>query len=138
MSIGYVKAFASLGATLRNVQWSFSARGRDGSIVLSCWQPFFEPKSAHGIEGVLRYRDTLNRVGHNPLGASELEQFLREGATNHTSFRLVVATPGDESSLASGRSASSSKNRFHAKPDLLGELVSFDGNEYVIDFKRVV
>lgn len=138
MSVGYVKAFDSLGATLRNVQWSFSARSNDGSIVLSCWQPFFVPKSTHGIDGVLRYRDTLNRVAHNPLGANELAIFLREAETHHTPFRLVVATPGDESLLASGRSASSAGNRFHAKHDLLGELVCFNGDEYVIDFKRIV
>lgn len=136
MKAGYVETFAAHGAELRNPQWSFCARGRDGSIVLSCWTPFFVPKSEHGIEGVLRYRDRLSRVSHNSLGAGELKAFLQEAMEHRTPFRLIVGRAADERALVSGKSASSPKNQFHAKRDLIGELVAFDGDEYVIDFKR--
>lgn len=136
MSSGYVDAFKTVGARLCNPQWSFSARCEDGSIAISCWSDFFVPRTQHGLPDVLRYRDTLSRVSHNPSGARELEDYLREAIGHGTLFRLVIGRPGDAGALTSGRSASNGSNRFTPRPELVGSLVSFDGNEYVIDFRK--
>lgn len=136
MSTPYVRTFSLLGAKLRNVQWSFAARGRDGAIVLSCWAPFFVPRFEHGLAGVMRYRDTLSRVAHNPPGSAELAAFLTEASECKTPFRMIISRPGDEAALSSKTSASHANNKFHARSDLIGTLVSFDGDEYVIDFRR--
>ncbi len=136
MSKGYVDAFARHGATLRNVQWSFSARANDGSIVLSCWIDFFVPSKEHGIPGVMRYCDTLQRVSHNAAGSSELRAFLDEARTTGTPFKLIVARPGDARLLQSGKSASHAGNRFDPRTDVTGALVEFDGDRYVIDFRK--
>lgn len=137
MSKGYVDAFARHGAMLRNVQWSFSARADDGAIVLSCWVDFFVPSKEHGIPGVMRYCDTLQRVSHNAPGCSELRAFLDEARAVGTPIKLIVARPGDASRLHSGKSASHAGNRFDPRTDVTGTLVDFDGNRYVIDFRKV-
>jgi len=36
--LGYVEAFARLGAKLANPQWAVSAMADDGALVVSCWQ----------------------------------------------------------------------------------------------------
>jgi hypothetical protein len=133
---GYVDAFKAIGAKLWNPQCSFSARCEDGSIAISCWSDFFVPRTQHGLTDVLRYRDTLSRVAHNPSGARELEEYVREAIGRSTPFRLVIGRPGDAGALTAGRSASSGSNRFTPRPELVGSLVSFDGNEYVVDFRK--
>lgn len=137
MSKGYVDAFARHGATLRNVQGSFSARANDGSIVLSCWIDFFVPSKKHGISGVMRYCDALSRVSHNTAGSSELRAFLNQARAAGTPIKLIVARPGDSSVLNSGKSASHPGNRYRARTDVAGVLVEFDGDRYVIDFRKV-
>lgn len=136
MSTSYVDAFAKHSAVLRNPQWSFSAQAEDGSIVVSCWIDFFVPPKIHQEPGVMRYRDTLKRTEHNERGRNELKAFLEGAQENGTPFKLIVARAGDPKVLVQGKSASDSKNRFQPRTDLVGSLVSFDGNEFVIDFRK--
>lgn len=137
MSKGYVDAFSRHSAKLRNVQWSFSARSSDGFIVLSCWIDYFVPSKEHGVPDVMRYRDTLQRVSHNAPGSMELRGFLEEARDTGTRFKLIVARPGDARLLTSGRSASHAGNRFDPRVDVVGSLVEFDGDRYVVDFTMV-
>lgn len=136
MAKGYVDAFKSLGASLKNPQWSFSALADDGSVVISCWSDFFVRKEEHGLRDVMRYRDHLQRVEHNKPGHAEIRSLLELAWQQKRAIRVVIARAGDPRALSAGRSASSPGNSFAPRQDLIGELVDFDGDMFVIDFRK--
>jgi len=53
MSLTYTEAFAKFGAKLNNQQWSVSAFGADGCLVVSLWQDWIKPGE---LKGTLVYR----------------------------------------------------------------------------------
>jgi len=48
----------------------------------------------------------------------------------------VIATPTDGQVVHQGLDASGMKKAFHVRPDLIGTVAQFDGDEFVIDFSR--
>lgn len=49
---------------------------------------------------------------------------------------LVMARPGDVKAVVDEHPASDPGNCFAARPDLVGELSHFDGDTFVIDFRK--
>lgn len=136
MSNRYVDAFKALGATLKNTQWSFSVLAADGSVVVSYWKNFFVPSSEHGMKDVLRYSDRLQRVLNNSHGHAEIRRLLELAWAEKRPIGLVIARPGDVKAVVDEHPASDPGNCFAARPDLVGELSHFDGDTFVIDFRK--
>lgn len=132
--LSYTEAFGRYGATLRNVQWAFSAVAEDGAVVLSCWDQYLTIPE----KGVLRYTDTLSRRQHKKHGAPLLEQHLRLAKEERRPIRLVIAYTEATEVVDQGKSAAGLKKDFEVRPDLVGRLTEFDGDRYVIDFARIM
>jgi len=130
--LGLSEAFARYGARLTNPQWAVTAIAEDGALVVSCWAHYLGRPSA----GLLRYEDQLSRWAHNVAGTNlarrHLEQALRDGLQ----VRLVIGTSGDPKSVDAGASASDSPKTYHVREDLVGRVVEFDQDRFVIDFAR--
>lgn len=120
ISIG--QAFACFGADAAGRQRLLSATAGDGSLVLVCQSSGF---SRPGI-GVLRYTDQLPASKASPSRYTMLRTHLSDALSAGTDVRLIIQTIG------TGRTSS----RIHARPDLVGKVTGFDGNEYVVDFSR--
>ena len=90
MSLIYTEAFAKYGATLNNQQWSVSAFGSDGCLVVSLWQDWIKRGEA---KGTLVYRDTLSLWKGNDDGRNEFRRHLNAAKASKAYIKLVVAHP---------------------------------------------
>jgi len=127
MNLSLVDAFGRFGAKPINRLRGQSAIAADGALVLSCSVAGF----GHPSQGVLRYQGTLPKDDADAAIVSTLGQHLTLARDGNLPVRMVVMT--------SSVNASTSKTTrsFHVRPDLIGKLVSFDGDSYTIDFTRV-
>ena len=125
------EAFSQYGAKLVNPQWAVSAIADDGAIVISCWAHYFKPGA-----GGLRYEDTLSRWRGNTAGNNLCRQHIEDAFNNNRLVRLVIASAEDTTVIDSGNDASKVKKRFHIRPDMRGRVTQFDGDKFVIEFKR--
>ena len=125
------EAFARDGATLVNPQWAVSAIAEDGSCAISCWKHYTKPH-----DGVLRHTDRLSRWSHNTRGNNLLRQHLNQVKADNLDIRLVLVRTIETGVIDSGDDASKVKKTFYVREDLVGTLVKFDGDEFVIDFTR--
>lgn len=130
--LGFVDAFAKFGAKLDNPMWAVSAIANDGALVISCWAHYFK----RGAKGVLRYEDNLARWNGNELGNNLLRAHLTLAFKEKLPVRMVVATTIQTEEVDSGRDASKLKKTFHVRDDVMGNLTEFDGDKYVIVFRR--
>jgi hypothetical protein len=131
-TLGFVEAFAKFGARPENPMWAVSAIAEDGSLVLSCWSHYFRS----GGPGVSLYGDRLSRWAGNASGNNLLRAHLAKAFQEALPVRMVVATAEDTDSIDHGHDASKVKKSFHIRQDAVGKVVSFDGDNYVIEFKR--
>jgi hypothetical protein len=131
--ISFTEAFAKYGATLPNPQWAFSAIAQDGALVISCWQHKFTSPE----KGVLRYSDCLSRwMRLNTPGKNLLMTHLAKAHNENLPVRLIIASTPDTAIVDAGEDASGLRKTFHVREDFIGQVVSFDGDAYVIDFKK--
>lgn len=129
--MSFKTAFQHYGAKLTNPNWAVSAQAKDGSVVISCWAHNFQP--AEG--GVMRYVDSLSKWrGSNSLGRNLLEQHLEAAYAQQLKVRLVLARTNDEDAV--GESARDLLNTFAVRDDLIGKVTHYDGNTYIIEFRR--
>lgn len=128
----FTECFASYGAKLPNPQWAVSAIAENGDLVVSCWDLYFSRPNAE----TLRYTDRLSRWAGNEAGNRLLRSHIEEAFVSRRRVKLVIATPKDRRGVDDGSDASAIKKAFHNKPDVTGVIASFDGDEFVIDFKR--
>jgi hypothetical protein len=126
MNLSLVDAFARFGAKPANRLRALSAIASDGSVVLSCSHTLF----GHPSQGVLRYEDKLSREGLENKDNVSLGQHLTQARDASLPIRMVVMT-----SLLNASTAKTTRS-FHVRPDLVGKIVKFDGDHYVIDFTR--
>jgi hypothetical protein len=49
---------------------------------------------------------------------------------------MVVATTSETETVDAGRDASKLKKTFHVRKDLVGVVTTFDGDNFVITFRR--
>jgi hypothetical protein len=124
MNLNLVDAFSRFGATPRNGVRGLSAIATDGAVVLNCSQQRF----AHPSRGVLRYEDRLSREARDSKDATLLGQHLTLAIDGALPVRMVVEF---SSELRRGASRS-----YHVRPDLIGKVVQFDGDHFMVDFTR--
>jgi hypothetical protein len=131
-NMAFMEAFAAFGAKPVNPMWAVSAIADDGALVLSCWAHICKP----GGKGVLLYKDTLSRWGGNEMGCNLLRTHLKQALLHGLPVRMVVATTAETEAVDSGQDASKVKKTFHIRPEVIGRVTSFDGDQYVIEYRR--
>jgi hypothetical protein len=126
--MGIVAEFARYKAKLANPNWAVSAI-TDTEAVFSLWRHRMKVEDGHWV-----YRDFIGRwSGHgNRLFAEHLATAMRGSLP----VRLVLATTDNTQLVESGGDASKGRNTFVAKPEWVGNVSSFDGDQFRIDFYR--
>lgn len=94
--------------------------------MLNCSHAYF----GHPTRGVLRYEDKLSRESTRPKDLTLLGEHLSLARDGTLPVRLVVMSPTDATKVKSPAG-------FHARPDLIGKVVKFDGDHFIVDFTRV-
>jgi len=122
MNLSLIEAFARFGAKPSHKHRALSAIAPDGAMVLNCSKPYFR----HPSHGVLRYEDKLSRESDETRNV-ELGRHLTLAHEGALPVRMVVASPADER----GRGPT-----FHVRLDLVGKVVKFDGDHFIVDFIR--
>jgi hypothetical protein len=125
------EAFRRYKASLVNVQWAVSAITDEGACVISLWTHYLRNEN-----GVLKYEDTLSRWQHNQQGNNLLRHHLEEVQKNDLPVKPVFVRTEDTGLVDRGEDASKAKKRFFVRPELTGRLTLFDGDRFVIEFKR--
>jgi hypothetical protein len=124
MNLTLIDAFGRFGATPSNRLRGLSAMAADGAMVLNCSQQYF----VHPSRGVLRYEDRLSREPEGSKDVALLGQHLTLARDGALPVRMVVASAADVKRGAA--------RGYHIRPDLIGKVVKFDGDHFMIDFTR--
>ena len=130
--LGFTEAFAKYGAKLVNQNWAVSAIAEDGWFVMSCWTHYMKSGG-----GKLVYSDRLSRWNGNALGNDLLRKHLTEAFLKTYPVRYLAATASDPDLIDKGPDASKVKKTFNVRPELVGKIVSFDGDNFSIEFIKV-
>lgn len=126
--MGITAEFARLGARLVNPQWAVSAM-TSTEMVASLW---FHRMKSEG--GALVYRDYLGRwSGH---GNRLFGEHLAIALTDQRPVRWVMAKTDDVELIESGGDGSKARNTFKARPEWIGRVEKFDGDNFVIVFRK--
>jgi hypothetical protein len=125
MSESLITAFAQFGAKPKNHLRGRSAIAEDGALVLSCATPQFR----HAGPGVLRYEDALSRDSRDKPGSALLGQHLVLARDGQLPIRMIVIAEAV---------AGKTRRNIYARPDVIGKLIEFDGDHFIVDFKRLV
>jgi hypothetical protein len=120
-----IDAFAKFGAKPKNRLRGRSAIADDGALVLSCATPHFR----HPGPGVLRYEDVLSRDPSDQPGTALLAEHLALARDGQLPVRMVVIAAAGEGKT---------RGNIYARPDVVGRLTEFDGDHFIVDFKRLV
>ena len=123
MHLSLVEAFGRFGSKPSNRLHSLSAIAADGAIVLSCSPAYF----GHPAQGVLRYEDRLSRDVPARRCAELLGQHLTLARDGALPVRMVVTSVATEKKRAVS---------CHVRADLIGKVVKFDGDHFIVDFTR--
>jgi hypothetical protein len=123
MQLSLVEAFGRFGSKPSNRIHSLSAIAEDGAMVLSCSPAYF----GHPAQGVLRYEDRLSREVPTTRCAELLGQHLTLARDAALPVRMVVTSVGSEKKRAVS---------CHVRSDLIGKVVKFDGDHFIVDFTR--
>lgn len=121
--LNLAEAYARYGARLENKLRGLSAVAGDGALVLTCEASRL---TRPGL-GVLRFEGQLSETTPPARVTTLLGEHLTQARDTEKPLRMVIVTP------AAGRL----KRSIHVRPDLIGQLTSFDGDHYVVDFTRV-
>jgi hypothetical protein len=122
------EAFSKYGCTLKNVNWSVSAFNNKNELVLSLWDQYFEKIG----QGSLTYIDQASRW--NGHGNKEFISNLNKAIENKSNVRAVIAKTDKPDAVANGGDASKLKNTFSVKPNWLGAIEVWDGDNFQIKF----
>jgi len=123
MNLSLIDAFGKFGAKPVNRVRSLSAMAADGAVVLNCSKAHF----GHPSRGVLRYEDRLSREPADSKESKLLGQHLTLARDGALPIRMVVTSIADDD-----RGARS----IHVRSDLVGKVVKFDGDHFIVDFTR--
>jgi hypothetical protein len=130
-TLSFTEAFRVFGAKLVNPMWAYSALANDGALVLSCWSHKLKLK-----DGLLSYTDHLSRWRANTPGKALLVEHLAQAKDSETPVRLVIATTDQPEVVDRGEDASAISKTFHVKQDVVGRVTVFDGESFVLEFRR--
>ena len=124
MSNTLIDAFARFGAKPKNRLHGRSAIADDGALVLSCSTPHFHRPG----RGVLRYEDVLSREPGDRPGAALLGEHLALARDGQLPVRMIVVAEAGEGKP---------RYNIYARPDVVGRLIEFDGDRFIVDFTRL-
>ena len=125
LNLSLVDAFAKYGGKPANRLHSLSAMAGDGAMILGCASTRFK----HPVPGTLRYEDNLSRDPSHSAESAALGAHLSLARDGKLPVRMIViANKAPEGSTA-GR-------EIHIRTDLIGSVVKFDGDHYIVDFVR--
>ncbi|HKT73640.1 MAG TPA: hypothetical protein VJQ47_12165 [Steroidobacteraceae bacterium] len=124
MNLTLIDAFRKFGALPKYRLRGLSAIAADGAMVLSCSEQHFGNPS----RGVLRYEDKLSREPEDSKVIGLLGQHLTLARDGALPVRMVVAFRAD---------VQTTTRSYHVRPDLIGKIVMFDGDHFIIDFTRL-
>lgn len=124
MNLTLIDAFSRFGAKPATRLGSLSAMAADGAMVLNCSAANF----GHPARGVLRYETRLSTAKAESRVVTTLGEHLTRARDDGLPVRMIVTFPKDEKA---GKSAGC-----HVRPDLIGKVVEFDGDHFIIDFTR--
>ncbi|MGA7539793.1 MAG: hypothetical protein WBW93_13620 [Steroidobacteraceae bacterium] len=125
MNLTLIDAFGRFGATPASRLGSLSAIAADGAMVLNCLPAHF----GHPAPGVLRYETKLSTAQAKSKVVTTLGEHLTRARDGDLPVRMVVTFPEHEKTrLRAGG--------YHVRPDLIGKVTEFDGDRFVIDFRR--
>lgn len=122
MNLSLTDAFGKFGAKPSSRLHGRSAIATDGALVLNCSSVHF----GHPTRGVLRYEDRLSREPVKSKDAGLLGQHLTLARDGALPIRMIVTAVAGEKT----------GSRCHVRPDLIGTVVKFDGDHFIIDFTR--
>jgi hypothetical protein len=125
MHLNLVDAFGKFGSKPSNRLRGLSAIAADGAMVLNCSPAYF----VHPEQGVLRYEDRLSRESPGTKCTELLGKHLTLARDGALPVRMVVTSLAVVSEQK--RSASC-----HVRSDLIGKVVKFDGDHFIVDFTR--
>jgi hypothetical protein len=125
MNLTLIDAFGRFGAKPASRLGSLSAMAADGALVLNCLPGHF----AHPARGVLRYEASLSAAHAESTIVTTLSEHLARARDGALPVRMIVNFPEREKAGKGGR--------YHVRPDLVGKVVEFDGDRFVIDFTRL-
>ena len=125
MSTNLIAAFAQFGAKPQNRLRGRSAIADDGALVLGCSTLHFRRPGP----GVLRYEDALSRDSGDRSGAALLGEHLVLARDGNLPIRMILIAETGEGKP---------RHRIHARPDVIGRLVDFDGDHFIVDFTRLI
>ncbi|WP_176716894.1 hypothetical protein [Xanthomonas translucens] len=126
--MGIVAEFARYKAELVNKNWAVSAL-TESEFVASLWE--------HRIKVVGKqwvYEDHLSRWSGN--GNKLFRTHLERAFAERRPVRIVKATTPNIALVESGGDASKAKNTSKARPEWIGKVSSFDGDNFTIVFDR--
>lgn len=129
--VGIKSAFGAYDTTLTNVQWSVSAWAPDGALVVSLWDHHYRK----GPPGTFEFADKVSRWG-GP-GNSEFRRNVAEAFRAKKPVKLVVVRlekMSDVARVQAGEDASKMPKMFQPRDDVIGEVVLWDDENYVIRF----
>ena len=126
MTASLAAAFEKLGAKPSSRLRSASAIALDGALVLNCAHTLF----GHPSRGVLRYEDKLSRGSTSARETEQLRKHLTLARDGELTVRMVITT------ALTGVKGERASRTFHARPDLVGKVVQFDGDHFIVDFRR--
>ena len=124
MNLTLIDAFGRFGAKPASRLGSLSAMAADGAMVLNCLPAHF----GHPARGVLRYETRLSAAQAESKVLTTLSEHLTQARDGGLPVRRVVTFPKHEQPDRVGG--------HHVRPDLIGKVVEFDGDRFVIDFTR--
>lgn len=125
--MGISAEFATYNATLVNIQWAVSAL-TDAELVVSLWSHRMTTQP----DGSWIYRDFLGRWSGN--GNKLFAEHLRVAIADSRPVRLVMARTDNVALIEGGGDGSKAKNTFKARPERIGRIVDFDGDNFTIHF----
>lgn len=124
MNLTLIDAFSRFGAKPATRLGSLSAMAADGAMVLNCLPTHF----GHPARGVLRYETRLSAAQAESKVITTLSEHLTRARDGDLPVRMIVTFPTRERASRTGG--------HHVRPDLVGKIVEFDGDHFVIDFTR--
>ena len=128
--LGYADAFAKYGATLKNVQWSVCAEAPDGSLVVSLWSHHFKKQE----DDAIICKDSASRW--SGPGNKEFRERVARAFETKQPVRVVIAHTVHTEEIESGMDASKLEKDFDVRPDWIGEVIEYDGDNYAFRFTR--
>lgn len=124
MNLTLIDAFGRFGAKPASRLNSLSAMASDGAMVLNCLPAHF----GHPARGILRYESRLSAAEAESKVVTTLSEHLTRARDGDLPVRMIVTFPKVEKARRAGG--------HHVRPDLIGKIVEFDGDRFVIDFTR--